>query len=98
MPGVHTPDAISSRLAAAQKAAADASVDALLVTPGPDLAYLTGYEAVALERLTCLVLPTVGKPVVVVPTLELPAAAASPLGAAGIEIQHWGETEDPYAL
>jgi Xaa-Pro aminopeptidase len=98
MPGVHTPDAINDRLAAAQKAASDASVDALLVTPGPDLAYLTGYEAVALERLTCLVLPTVGQPVVVVPTLEQPAAVASPLGGAGIEIRHWGETEDPYAL
>ncbi len=28
----------------------------LLVAPGADLRYLTGYPAVALERLTCLVL------------------------------------------
>ena len=98
MPGVHTPATVNDRLAAAQKAAAAADVDALLVSPGADLAYLTGYAAVALERLTCLVLPTVGQPVVVVPTLERPAALASPLGAAGVELRHWGETDDPYAL
>ena len=86
------------RLAAAQDATAAAGIDALLVTPGADLAYLTGYEAVGMERLTCLVLPAVGSPVVVVPTLEQPAALASPLGAAGVELRHWGETDDPYTL
>ena len=39
-----------------------------------------------------------GHPVVVVPTLERPAALASPLGPAEVEIRHWGETDDPYAL
>ena len=98
MPVVHTPDAVNDRLAAAQHAAEAAGIDALLVSPGPDLAYLTGYEAVALERLTCLVLPTAGRPVVVVPTLEHPAALASPLGGAGVNLVHWGETDDPYTL
>ena len=44
------------RLAAAQAARA-AGLDALLLTPGADLRYLTGYDAHPLERLTCLVLP-----------------------------------------
>ncbi|HVE99394.1 MAG TPA: aminopeptidase P family N-terminal domain-containing protein, partial [Mycobacteriales bacterium] len=38
------------RLARAQQATADAGLDALLVTPGADLRYLTGYDALPLER------------------------------------------------
>ncbi|MCZ3385480.1 MAG: Xaa-Pro peptidase family protein [Actinomycetia bacterium] len=86
------------RLAAAQAAAREAGVDALLITPGPDLAYLTGYHAIALERLTCLIVPAEGDPVLVAPGLEVPAAKASPLGALGIPVNGWAETDDPYAL
>lgn len=86
------------RLEAAQQTARRAGVDALLVTPGPDLLYLTGYHAIALERLTCLVVPAVGDPVLVAPGLEVPAAQASPLGSLGISIAGWAETDDPYAL
>jgi Xaa-Pro aminopeptidase len=75
-----------------------AGLDAVLVTPGADLRYLTGYDALPLERLTCLVLPASGDPVLVVPTLERPAAEASPAGAYGLEIIDWQETEDPVAL
>ena len=70
---------------------------ALLVTPGPDLRYLTGYEALPLERLTCLVLPVAGDPVLLVPALERLAAEASPVGELGLSLQTWEETEDPYA-
>ena len=73
-------------------------MDALLVSPGADLRYLTGYEALPLERLTCLVLPAAGDPFMVVPALEKPAAEASPLGALDLEIAAWHETDDPYAL
>ena len=45
------------RVSHAQKAAGEAGIDALLVTPGPDLRWLTGYDALPLERLTCLVVP-----------------------------------------
>lgn len=86
------------RLAAAQKAAADAGVDALLISPGADLRYLTGYHAMPLERLTCLVLPATGDPVLVVPQLEHPAARASPAGRLGIQIAGWPETDDPFAM
>src|SRR3954447_16143331 len=86
------------RVSHAQKAAAGAGIDALLVTPGPDLRWLTGYDALPLERLTCLVLPATGPATLVVPLLEKPAAEASPAGDLGIEIVGWRETEDPYAL
>ncbi|WP_431953049.1 M24 family metallopeptidase [Actinacidiphila sp. bgisy167] len=86
------------RLELARKAAADAGLDALLVTPGPDLRYLTGYHAHLTERLVCLALPVLGDPFLAVPHLERPGAEASPLGALGVEVVGWGETEDPYAL
>ncbi|CAA9270063.1 MAG: probable Xaa-Pro dipeptidase() [uncultured Corynebacteriales bacterium] len=88
----------SDRMRRAGEAAGAAGIDALLVTPGPDLFYLTGYAAIALERLTCLVLPADGDPVLVVPTLERPAAEASPVPGLGIEVLDWPETADPYAL
>jgi Xaa-Pro aminopeptidase len=88
----------ADRVARACRAAAAAGLDALLISPGADLRYLTGYHALPLERLTCLVCPAQGDPVLVVPALEKAAAEASPVGGLGIEIIGWAETEDPYAL
>ncbi|WUH94767.1 Xaa-Pro peptidase family protein [Streptomyces sp. NBC_00433] len=88
----------AERLGLARKATADAGVDALLVSPGADLRYLTGYQALPLERLTCLVVPAEGEPFLVVPALERPAAQASPAGALGVEITGFAETDDAYAL
>ena len=72
-------------------------MDAILVAPGPDLRYLTGYAALPLERLTCLVLPAIGPASLVVPKLERPAAEASGVGAT-VDIVDWPETADPIAL
>jgi Xaa-Pro aminopeptidase len=88
----------ANRLREVAAAAGAAGLDALLLTPGPDLRYVTGYEAPALERLTCLVVPADGAPFLVVPRLEVPAALASPAGALDLEIVGWDETDDPYAL
>lgn len=88
----------ADRLDRAREAAALAGLDALLITPGADLRYLTGYEALPLERLTCLVLPVGGAAFLVVPRLEEPAAQVSPAGSLGIEIAAWHETEDPFAM
>ena len=75
-----------------------AGLDALLVTPGPDLRWLTGYDALPLERLTCLVVPATGDAFLVAPGLEVPAVLASPVRDLDIEVVGWGETDDPYAL
>jgi Xaa-Pro aminopeptidase len=85
-----------TRLSRAREQAAAAGVDAMLVSPGPDLRWLTGYDAVALERLTCLVLPASGEPVLAVPRLERPAAQAALAG--GAEVADWGDGDDPYQL
>jgi Xaa-Pro aminopeptidase len=88
----------STRLAQAQQTAADRAIDALLLTPGADLRYLTGYAAMSTERLTCLVLPAASDPVLVVPLLERPAAMASPVGQLGLDVRAWTETDDPFTL
>jgi Xaa-Pro aminopeptidase len=102
-PGLYPP----GRLDLAAAAARDAGLAALLLTPGADLRYLTGYDAHQLERLTCLVVPAAPDasgpaagtgPFMVVPRLELPAAQASPAGGLGLDLIAWDETDDPYAL
>src|ERR1022692_363610 len=88
----------ADRLEKAAAAAGDAGFGALLLTPGPDLRYVTGYDAHQLERLTCVVGPAGRPPFLVVPRLELPAALASVAGGIGLDITAWDETDDPYAL
>ena len=91
----------ADRLEQAAAAARAAGLSALLLTPGADLRYVTGYDAQQLERLTCLAVPAEGSahpPFLLVPRLEFPAAQASPAGRLGLEIEPWDETADPYAL
>ena len=87
------------RLAAAREALRAAGATTLLLGPGADLRWLTGYDAMAMERLTMLVLPADGPAVLVVPRLERTGGAASPAVAAGwVEVATWEETEDPLAI
>src|SRR6478735_3888647 len=70
-------------------------VDTLLLSVGHDLPYLTGYQAMPLERLTMLVVPREGEATMLIPRLEAPRVVAQP----GVfELQPWGETDDPTAL
>jgi Xaa-Pro aminopeptidase len=85
------------RLRRAITATQRAELGALLVTPSADLRYLTGYDAPAFERLTCLILRPGADPVLLVPELERPRAAASPVGDR-IELAGWPDGEDPYAV
>src|SRR6266404_3701011 len=87
-----------TRLTAVAEAVRAAGIGALLLTPGPDLRYVTGYDAKQLERLTCLAVPATGEPFLVVPGLELRAALASPVSALGVEVVTWGETQDAFAI
>jgi Xaa-Pro aminopeptidase len=80
----------------ATEAAARAGLAGFLVTPGPDLRYLTGYDAIPLERLTMLRLAPGTDPVMLVPRLERAAAEAAS-GIGGIELATWADGDDPYA-
>jgi Xaa-Pro aminopeptidase len=87
------------RISRAAHEAGERGVDALLLTPSPDYAYLLGYRAPALERLTCLIVPADGEPVLLLPRLEEPLARHE-LGELVEEIHlvPWDETDDPIRL
>ena len=84
------------RLARAAEETRSAELDALIVTPSPDLQYLLGYEAPLLARLTALVARAEGETVLVVPELERPRASAATADL--VPIQTWRDGEDPFEL
>ena len=94
-----SPSVHADRIARAAQAAGERAVDALLITPSPDYAYLLGYRAPALERLTCLIVPADGEPVLLLPRLEEPLARHE-LGelADDLTLVPWEETDDPIRL
>ncbi len=83
----------AARIARARELMDRDGVDVLLLSLGADLPYLSGYEAIASERLTMLVVPRKGDAVLVVPRLEAPRVAEGPF-----ELHPWDETEDPVPL
>jgi D-alanyl-D-alanine dipeptidase len=84
MPGV-------DRISRAAAAAASAGLDGLLITPGPDLRYLTGYAPLsAAERLMVLVVRPGEEPVLVLPSFERGDAPAA------LRCVEWSDGEDPY--
>ncbi|WP_433796984.1 M24 family metallopeptidase [Actinoplanes sp. CA-252034] len=91
-------DLFRHRMRHAVAQAADAGLTGLLVTPGPDLTYFTGYQPTAItERLTVLILATGVEPQLIVPVLERPDAAEAD-GAAAVSISGWADGADPYAV
>src|SRR6476469_4774541 len=82
-------------MARARARMGELGVDVLLLSVGPDLPYLTGYEAMPLERLTMLVLPRDGDGTLVVPRLEAPRVVEQP---DVFTIQPWNETDDPIEI
>ncbi|MFJ7101380.1 aminopeptidase P family protein [Streptomyces albogriseolus] len=93
-----TADDYKARMDRAARQAADAGLAGLLVAPGPDLVWLTGYAPPAVtERLTLLVLAAGREPVLVVPTLEAPDAEKA-TGAPALVLCDWTDGKDPYAL
>jgi Xaa-Pro aminopeptidase len=84
------------RMARALAQAADAGLTGLLVTPGPDLIYFTGYRPATTERLTVLMLGTGHEPRLIVPLLERPDAAGA-AGAGAVTIIDWADGADPFA-
>jgi Xaa-Pro aminopeptidase len=90
-----TPSTYLDRLGRVRAAMTEQGVDVLLLSLGHDLPYLTGYDAMPLERLTMLVVPRDAGATLLVPRLEAPRVAEQP-GVFTLRI--WDETEDPTAL
>ncbi|HXT45989.1 MAG TPA: Xaa-Pro peptidase family protein [Pseudonocardiaceae bacterium] len=91
-------ETLAARLTRARDATHAAGLEALLLTPGPDLRYLLGIAGESHERLTCLVIPADGDPALVVPALERPGLDGTPVVDLGLEVAEWADGEDPYAL
>lgn len=85
----------AERMIRVRQAMADAGTDVVLLSVGADLPWLTGYEAMPLERLTMLVVPREGTASLVVPGLEVARVDEQP---DVFDIVAWGETEDPVAI
>lgn len=97
-PEPFTADDYRARMERAAAEAADAGLAGLLIAPGPDLDWLTGYRpTAATERLTLLVLAAGQDPVLVVPALEAPDAARA-VGAPALTLRDWTDGKDPYAV
>jgi Xaa-Pro aminopeptidase len=96
MPVEFTTEDYARRMRKAADDAAAAGFTGLLVTPGPDLVYLSGYAPRATtERLTMLVITAGARPTLFVPKLERPDAESAP-GAPAMSIVDWLDGADPY--
>jgi Xaa-Pro aminopeptidase len=91
-----TAEDFGARMERAARSAHDAGLAGLLVTPGPDLQYLTGYVPMAItERLTMLVLSPDREPAMIVPILERSDAESAP-GSSKLALSDWSDGSDPY--
>jgi len=83
------------RVKRVQSVMRERNVDALILSLGHDLPYLTGYHAMPLERLTLLVVPANGSSTMLIPRLE--ALRVGPMPSV-FSLHPWDETEDPVAI
>ena len=96
MPKPFTAEDFEARMERAAESAQEAGLSGMLVTPGPDLLYLTGYAPLAVtERLTMLVLSADQEPAMLVPMLERPDAESAP-GRSKLALSDWPDGSDPY--
>src|SRR5262245_9163812 len=80
-----------TRLAAAQRRLAEEGLDGLLLAPGPDLQYLTGFHVYSGERLVALLLPREGEPRFLVPEMNVAQAEANRAGVSAV--RGWSDAE-----
>ena len=97
-PNPFTQDDYAARMSRVVDEAVGAGLTGVIVAPGPDLVWLTGYQPTAItERLTMLVLTPDREPTLVVPTLERPDAESAE-GAGALTMIDWADGSDPYPL
>lgn len=94
-PGSSLPTMFLDRVERVRDRMRSLDVDVALLSVGPELPYLTGYEAMPLERLTMLVLPVDGEAVLAVPRLEAPRVVERP---DVFRLLAWDETQDPIQI
>jgi len=83
----------AGRIGKLRQLMSESGVDVVMLSVGSDLPYFTGYEAMASERLTMLLVRQTGDPLLLVPSLEAPRVPPGPF-----EIMAWDDTDDPITL
>jgi Xaa-Pro dipeptidase len=101
LPKIPIPPPISSaervrRLAKARELMQRNGIGAMIVESGPSLDYLTGVQWWRSERLTGVVIPVQGEPIIVTPFFEAPSVKESLKVPA--EVRTWQEDEEPLKL
>jgi len=101
LPKIPIPPAITAaermqRLRKARDLMRKNGMGAVIVESGPSLDYLTGIQWWRSERLTAVVIPAEGDPIVVTPFFESPSIKEMLLVPA--EIRTWQEDEEPLKL
>src|SRR5881398_646811 len=89
------PEVFASRVERAQAELNSRKLDCLIATPGTNYEYFTGYNPGRSERLIAVVLPAIGKPVVVCPAFEVERIKQH---SALTDARGWEEQENPYKL
>lgn len=93
-----TDEVLIDRWRKTQQQLAAANADAILISGGADLEYLTDYEAMPLERITAVVggcSPAQETPTLVVPELEKARVRSRPSVYA---VRSWDDTTDPVSV
>lgn len=99
----HTPvlfdDAVyARRLSEAARLCRERDLAGLVIGTGAELAYLTGSWLSSHERLTALVIPADGPPVLVAPATDIEDLTASAVPRLDIEVRGWRDGEDAHRL
>src|SRR4249920_1709543 len=98
LPPPFTNEDFAARMRRVVSSAVDKGFAGVIVTPGPDLVWLTGYQPTAItERLTMLVLSPDNEPTLLVPILERPDAEAAE-GVGSVSLIDWPDGTDPYEV
>src|SRR5205823_2999533 len=90
-PGKLMRERYGRRLEAARRRLAEEELDGMLLAPGPDLLYLTGFHVYSGERLVALLLPRDGEPRFLVPEMNVAQAAVNQAGVA--LVRGWSDSE-----
>ncbi|WP_293771363.1 Xaa-Pro peptidase family protein [uncultured Corynebacterium sp.] len=92
------PAVYADRVRRAQEAARDHGIDAIIVAPGPDFAYLTGSWMSSHERLTALLIPADGRGRVVAPATDGFQLEASAVPEIDVDIVGWQDGQSAHEL
>ena len=87
-------DEYLARIAKAQRLMAEHGLSALLIEPGASMTYFTGVQWWRSERLTAVILPREGEPLIVTPFFEEPSVRESLKVPA--DVRTWNEHESPF--